>query len=134
MSNKQKLEEFITSYRTYEEVRSAAYNIDPLWRESTWTRSIRKSDKVVAVYKDKNLPNSPIVGYMPKTQNLTLKSRNLTTNFSRLDTLNDQLLEILKTIPVSWENQSRLLEVKNALKSKSDYLKQVIISKYENQN
>ena len=83
------------------------------------------------VYRVKNSPISACgVKTPPQGQILT----KIAPQKARLDNLNDQLLEILKTIPVSWENQSRLLEVKNALKSKSDYLKQVIISKYENQN
>jgi len=48
--------------RFYEEVEEEARMINRNWRESTWTRGLRASNRVKALYSD-DKPNSPIIAY-----------------------------------------------------------------------
>ena len=65
MSNIQQLINFISEYRTYREVSAKAFQIDPNWRSETWTRGLRRNDKIKPLYKNE-AKNAPIVGYHPK--------------------------------------------------------------------
>lgn len=122
MYNIYQLENFISSYKTYEEVEQEAKNIDKFWRESSWTRALRKSQKIKAVYKGVE-GKSPIIGYKPKNAS----TRQISPNLASLD---DILKEILKTIPASWENQHKISEIQKALKAKYDITKISVIKKY----
>ena len=63
----QRLIFFISQKRTYEEVAEKAYQINPDWRESTWTRGLR--GRIKAIGKNPYMPpsgNNPIVAYEPE--------------------------------------------------------------------
>ena len=124
------LETFINQYRDYSEVAEEAYRINPDWREQTWTRGLRRSLKIEAVYKD-NKPNSPIIGYKPKNIPKGQIKPKFNALWGRLECLDDQITEIQKKIPVSWENMEIHKELTNALKSNNVYLKESIIRKYD---
>ena len=46
--------------------------------------------------------------------------------------LNNTLKEILKKIPLTWENQEKIKEIQDTIKSNNKYLKESIIKKYDN--
>ena len=90
MSQIQRLIFFISQKRTYEEVAEKAYQINPDWRESTWTRGLR--GRIKAIGKNPYMPpsgNNPIVAYepenteKPKTDPLTNYTEEVADNAIR---------------------------------------------------
>jgi hypothetical protein len=49
-------------YVSYDKVVDEAERINPLWREGTWTRGLRRTKDIKAIYKGNPL-NSPIIAY-----------------------------------------------------------------------
>ena len=129
MNQINQLETFINQYRDYNEVEAEAYRINPFWRSGTWMRSLRRSFKIKAIHKE-DKPNSPIIGYEPKNANFVAQKPFFNALESQVESLDDQLLEILRKTPVSWENQSKIKEIQSALKSSHKYLKEGLIRKY----
>jgi hypothetical protein len=67
-ANIQKLINFISQRRTFNQVGEKAFSIDPNWREGTWTRSLRKHKEIKRIGKDETKPvdeNNPVVAYEP---------------------------------------------------------------------
>lgn len=66
-ANVQKLVEFISQKRTYEEVEQAAFMIDDKWRSETWRRSLRRRKDIKAIGKNGSAPDgyNPIAFYEP---------------------------------------------------------------------
>ena len=48
--------------------------------------------------------------------------------------LDARLKEILKTIPVTWENQSEIARISKAIKSRNEYAKNGIIREYQHKD
>lgn len=64
MSQIEQLINFIkdTGYKTYDEVKTRAFEINENWREGTWGRGLRRSLYIKMIYKG-NEKNSPIIAY-----------------------------------------------------------------------
>jgi DNA-binding Lrp family transcriptional regulator len=45
--------------------------------------------------------------------------------------LNIQLKQALKSIPVNWDNQYKIKEINEAIKSKNDFCKQQVLKRYK---
>lgn len=138
MSNIYQLQQFISTYRTYNEVKDKAFQIDPLWREQSWTRALRElsEDKIgkpaiIRPVRKENKPNSPVIGYEPLNVTTGLVEPKKTTSRGELEQANEQLNIILKRIRVCWENSGLINEINYALKSKNIYYKKAVISQYQ---
>jgi hypothetical protein len=130
MSNIKKLENFISSYRTYDQVKEKAKEIDENWRESSWSRALRKSSHIIAVQKD-NKRNSPIIGYRPKNLSQSNFEPNKKRCSSIKEELNQEIVELLENTKADWNNLAKVQELNKALKSQSGYVKKTMIEKYK---
>ena len=120
MSNISQLVNFIDRRRTYDEVKAKAYDIDPLWRESSWSRALRSYKSILAVK-----PNGVIVAYEPSNNLDRAKAfKEVSKN------LNEDLKELLKNIELSFDNLNKVKEINSAIKSNNDYYKKEVIKKY----
>ena len=68
MSNIKQLSDHIRLYKfvSYNEIEKKALEINKNWRESSWTRELRRQPDILAVGKDKTMPvsgHNPIVAY-----------------------------------------------------------------------
>lgn len=121
--------EYISQYRTFDEVKTAAYVINPNWRESSWTRALRRRQGQIKPVLKNNQPNSPIIAYEPKKVATGQISPNLTLIKSGADRDN-ALRAILAKIRPTWDSQAEIKKLQEAIKSRSDYLKITTIKKY----
>ena len=112
MSNISQLVNFIDRRRTYDEVEDKADKIDPLWRESTWTRGLRSYKSIKAVK-----PNGVIIAYEPLNNPVE-------------PNLNEVIRKIIKETPLSFDNREKLAELGKALTG-DNWFKKSVIEKYK---
>lgn len=137
MSNIHQLIQFINCRRSYDEVKAKAYEIDQFWREQSWTRALRElsEDKIgksaiIRPVRKENKPNSPVIGYEPKNAPTANFEPKKGIQALKQD-LNSQLIEVLKKIPVSWDNQKHIKSINLAIHSNSEYLKKAVLQQYK---
>lgn len=130
MSNIYQLQQFISTYRTYNEVKDKAFQIDQFWRESSFSRALRASTEIEAVHLE-NKPLKPIVGYKPKHVTTAQILPNSAPRKPISEDLNSQLIEVLRKVPLSWDSQEHIRSINLAIKSKNEYLKKSVLSQYQ---
>ena len=120
------LETFISQYRDYRDVAEEAYRINPDWREQTWTRGLRRSLKIEAVYKD-NKPNSPIIGYKPKNIPTVAKP----VRVDKFYDIDSELRTILKERQKEWKfGDPEYFRFIGILNGKNQYAKESLLREY----
>ena len=130
MSNIKRLEQFISSYKTYNDVASEAKIINKHWRESSWTRALRSNTNIKAIYKSRERV-SVIIGYCPIMTLERLVSPEIRANKPRHPELDDKLKEILK-IAMRDREYVKVTDILKALKSKNNLTKEAKIKLYDN--
>ena len=123
MSLKEILKSNIDCFKTLDEIYKIGRS-EKYYKEATIERRLREltqSGFICPVEK-----NNYIIGYTPVLPLKSLRRANLASDA----TLDDRLEDILKTMELTWDNGYKITEIKNAIKSNNNYLKEITIKKY----
>ena len=114
---------------SYDEVKARAEQIDPIWRESTWSRGLRRNPYVIAIGKNPAIPvgsNNPIVAYKA----IGFEVRETLKDVEE-EALNENLRKIKDNFPNPWDNRNAIVELDDAIKNKDIWKKKFVLRRYK---